>query len=54
MEEKIIELLMEKFESVYCDNCNNENCGTCIRKNMGWSLGWSGAKDIAEEILKLR
>lgn len=53
MEERIIKLLMDRFESVYCDNCNAKNCDDCIRKSMGWSLSYSGAREIAREILEL-
>lgn len=52
-ENKITELLLERFDSVYCDNCNSNNCDDCVRKSMGWGLSTHSAEEISKEILEL-
>lgn len=52
--EEITEILVERLNSVYCDNCNNTDsscCEECNRKQMYWSLSRTEARNIAREIL---
>lgn len=52
--EEIVEILTERLNSVYCDNCQNTDsscCDECNRKQMYWSLSRTEAKNIAVEIL---
>jgi hypothetical protein len=53
--EEIVEILMDYFESVYCDSCEHDDsgrCDECHRKAMNWGISEDYAKKIAEEILK--
>lgn len=52
--EEIVEILTERLNSVYCDNCQNTDsscCDECNRKQMYWSLSRQEARNIAMEIL---
>lgn len=52
--DEIVEILVERLNSVYCDNCNNQDrscCEECNRKQMYWSLSRTEARNIAREIL---
>lgn len=52
--DEIIEILTERLNSIYCDNCGNEGsscCEECNRKQMYWSLSRTEARNIAREIL---
>lgn len=51
MENKIIDILLQELNTVYCDSCNEENCEDCNRKEMGWSISINKAKFIANKIL---
>ena len=56
-EEKIIEILLNKLDYVYCDNCGTtgeDGCEWCHRKEQNWSLGKPTAKEIAEQIINLK
>lgn len=53
--EEIVEILMDYFESVYCDSCEHDDsgrCDECHRKAMNWGISEDYAKKITEEILK--
>ena len=54
--DKIIELLMNEFNSVYCDNCigndiDFDGCDYCHRKSMYWSLNPTRAEALADKII---
>lgn len=55
-EEKAVEKLMDELSSVYCDTCKNElmdeNCGYCVRKEMGWGISEDEAWKIVKMIKK--
>ena len=50
--EGIIEILKAHLSSVYCHNCEGDNCEECNRKAMNWGISQSTAEEIANEILK--
>lgn len=59
-ENQIVDILLNKLESVYCNNCSSNKlkssdedcyCEECHRKNMNWSISEKTAKQIAKEIL---
>lgn len=52
--EKAVNILMDMFSSVYCDDCrynfeqkDDNSCDYCVRKSMGWAL----SKEFAEYIV---
>lgn len=59
--DKIIEVLMNEFNSVYCDNCVgnfDENfdedfnrCDECHRKSIHWSISPTTAELLAYKII---
>lgn len=62
MKDKIVNILMEELNYVYCYNCRiNEldeededwNCDFCHRKNMNWELSKKCVEGIAEDILDI-
>ena len=55
MKEEIIKILMENFDSVYCDTCEYEDssrCDECHRKSMNWGISENCAEQIADKILR--
>jgi len=56
MKKKIVEVLVEKLQSVYCYNCfyegSQERCADCHRKSMNWGLSKEGAEELADLILE--
>ena len=52
--EKVIELLKQQFNSVYCDSCESnetqEHCEDCQRKMMCWGIADATATRIANKI----
>jgi hypothetical protein len=54
LDKAIKEILMERFDSVYCDTCKgNEDdtcCDDCHRKTMMWSVSENIAENIAKQI----
>lgn len=52
---KIMDILLEEFNSLYCDSCRFQNdeeyCGECHRKYMNWSLSSETAANIADKII---
>ena len=57
MKAKIVEILSQAFESVYCDTCayqdNEKYCDTCDRKSMNWAISEEHAEELAERITNL-
>lgn len=57
MKLKIIEILLDEFNDVYCYNCRGNDdfdfvgCEDCHRKSIGWSLSERSAEDIADRII---
>lgn len=51
MKDKIKQILMDNFKSVYCDTCDGEYCEDCYRKNMNWGISEWFAESIAEKII---
>ena len=55
MEEQIIAILMNEFETIYCHSCSHEGedspCDECYRKSMYWSLSEERAREIAHKII---
>ena len=53
--EKIIQILKESFDSVYCNSCKNDYdediCDYCHRKAMEWSISDEYAERIADKII---
>lgn len=53
--EKIIQILKENFDSVYCNSCKNDYdediCDYCHRKAMEWSISDEYAERIADKII---
>lgn len=55
--DKIIELLMNEFNYVYCDNCvgnsdeDFDGCEYCYRKSMYWSISPLTAELLADKII---
>ena len=47
----IVNILTNKFNTVYCDSCDGENCDDCNRKQMNWGLSETYARYIAKNIL---
>ena len=52
MEDKIVEILKAKLNSVYYDTCDSEYCDDCNRKSMNWGISEYAARGLAREILK--
>ena len=52
MEDKIVEILKAKLNSVYCDTCDLEYCEGCDRRSMNWGISEYAARGLAREILK--
>ena len=60
MKEKIINILINKLDYCYCDNCKYSDwdkyhdrcCSDCYRKYQNWALSTDTAAEIAEQILK--
>ena len=60
MKEKIINILINKLNYCYCDNCEYGNwdkyqdneCDSCYRKYQNWKLSTATAAQIAEQIIK--
>ena len=54
---KIIDILLEEFECIYCDSCRFQNggeyCEECHRKYMNWSLSSETAANIADKIINV-
>ena len=53
--DRIVDVLMDYFDYIYCDNCKfqeNNECDDCHRKAMGWELGKDYANTVAKAILK--
>ena len=54
---QIIDILLEEFKYIYCDNCrfqgDEENCENCHRKYISWSLHPSVAEALANRIIQL-
>ena len=54
--EKIKNVLIATFESVYCNSCSSqkseENCDECNRKSMNWEISEGYAERVASLILK--
>lgn len=44
--EKITQVLLNAFESVYCDSCES-----CHRKSMNWGISTEYAEEVADEVL---
>ena len=56
MTDKVAELLMESFSSVYCDTCRNNDsseCDYCHRKAMSWAISEEAAYKIARDIQEI-
>ena len=53
--EEIKELLLDKFDSVYCDSCkgnyDDSCCYDCRRKYMYWSISDEYAEYLANKII---
>lgn len=54
--DKIIELLKNEFNSVYCNNCigndiDFDGCDYCHRKSMYWSINPAWAEALADKII---
>lgn len=62
LKEKISQLIYNKLEYAYCDNCRGpeaENyeeeekyCGNCHRKYQNWGIGKNIADELAEQIFE--
>lgn len=54
--EAIINVLMDRFRSVYCNTCvgngDMDYCDMCHRKNMNWGLSRTSAGHIADLIIQ--
>lgn len=55
IESKIAKLLIDKFDSIFCDKCNSDgsNCDLCVRKIMGWGISADSAARISKNIIEL-
>lgn len=55
--EAISDLLYEKLDYIYCDNCRYRSednwCDSCYRKYMDWGIARYTCDELAEEIMKL-
>ena len=55
--EKIVQVLKNRFFSVYCDSCianinrNDDYCDLCHRKYMNWGISDEYAELVADEIM---
>ena len=56
--EKIIQVLKESFDSVYCNSCKNDYnediCDYCHRKAIEWSISDEYAEHIADKIIGVK
>lgn len=54
---KLEEFLKTKFDSVYCDTCENvgneDRCDYCHRRSMNWSISNETVQRIINEISKI-
>ena len=60
--EKIVEILKENFQSVYCGTCESEGdkldedgisrCDDCHRKAMNWGISDDACSNLADKIIK--
>ena len=52
MKDKIIKILLEELNTVYCDSCDGKYYEDCNRKEMNWGISYQKSENIANKILK--
>lgn len=56
MNEKIVQILIEALENIYCDTCafgeSQQRCDECNRRQMNWQPSNKFCSEVAEKICK--